>query len=117
MPESNDLFTQALRESAAAVDRRKIYQDDSGNQPAVFGQKCGICDHDFDPHAVIATSVGPDGINTDPRKGGIIICQERGCLCFATWSLPGLRGRKENVEVPDEEELTTIRERYWEGKL
>lgn len=92
----------------------RTYKDDLGTKVELgAGQLCTICDHEFGPHAIIATSVGADGVHTDPVKGGIILCQIRDCCCFATWGF----GDLEDVTIPDEETTTMLRNRIWAGAL
>jgi hypothetical protein len=63
--------------------------------------ECEICQHPFDPHAMIATT-------GNPLDGGVMLCPDPGCMCFATWSAPGSDGRTQ-VVLPDAEELAAMR--------
>lgn len=65
---------------------------------AMSDDLCMRCPHLFDPHAVIATT-------GDPLEGGVIVCPEPGCLCYATWGINGA----EPVLIPDEQHLAVIR--------
>lgn len=49
-------------------------------------EPCEQCGHDQGPHKVFAPG--------DPLNGGIMICQEDDCPCFATFSVHG--GQFEN---------------------
>lgn len=75
--------------------------DEAGNLPAKACEQCG---HDFDPHIVLATG-------TRVTHGGVIICQVKGCLCYATWDAPQLGGTRDDVVEPSEEALALFRQR------
>lgn len=73
---------------------------------------CDHCPHDFDGHAVIATT-------GDPKKGGIILCRVKRCTCFGTWSVPQLGSTYDDVVIPDIDEIDSLRmdlqtEELWE---
>lgn len=47
-----------------------------------LGESCPRCGHEFSPHMLVATLVSP-------QLGGLIFCQEPGCMCQDTWKLRG----------------------------
>lgn len=49
---------------------------------------CETCGHDSGPHVLLATVFGPVGKVEDVPLGGHMFCQEEGCNCYHTWSLP-----------------------------
>lgn len=61
---------------------------------------CDLCGHLFDPHAVVATT-------GNPMDGGIILCPEKGCTCYSTWSVIPKTPPK---YVPNRFEVERIRE-------
>jgi hypothetical protein len=60
------------------------------------------CPHDFDQHMLLTTG-------SSPTDGGVIICHVKGCMCLTTWDVPQLGGTRENIRVPDDEELESLR--------
>jgi hypothetical protein len=65
-------------------------------------EECAQCKHPFDPHCLVATT------DNDPMKGGIIVCPEKDCDCFATWSPSKVAA--DSIRIPDRVELEEIRE-------
>lgn len=62
---------------------------------------CERCGHPFDPHAIVACTVLPDGSIEpgDPMSGGVILCPEPGCLCMMTWA-PTWPGKPKGEQPP-----------------
>jgi hypothetical protein len=69
---------------------------------------CGRCGDDFDEHVMVATS-------GDPMDGGIVLCPNRGCPCYSTWS-PHYAGQESHTPkvIPNSHELAAMRERIWD---
>lgn len=59
------------------------------------GDVCDRCGHPFDPHVLVATMF-------DPKYGGLIFCDQLGCMCETTWSLED--GDMPYYPAPDEVE-------------
>lgn len=60
---------------------------------------CASCGHPVPTHRVIATT-------GDPRQGGIVLCPEFGCRCYAEWAL----GIDESPAfVPDPDQVDSFR--------
>lgn len=59
---------------------------------------CPRCGHDFNLHPMAV-------LLDDPMDGGVIVCQEAGCMCKATWSVAG---RPEPL-MPPEDVLDQVR--------
>lgn len=64
---------------------------------------CGRCEHPDDDHALVATNAGPT------PTGGVILCPDLGCQCYATWSVPQLGATRKDVREPGEQELEEMR--------
>jgi hypothetical protein len=77
-------------------------------------QDCAKCLHPFDPHVLVSTTETDVGEVQDVPVGGIILCPEPGCECFATWDVPQLGTQREDVIIPTDEELISLR-RYIQG--
>lgn len=65
---------------------------------------CSRCSHLFDPHLMVTTG-------SSPTEGGVMLCNVKGCLCYATWSAPQLGSTRETIRVPDDDELADLRRR------
>lgn len=63
---------------------------------------CDKCPHTNGPHLLVATT-------GDPRDGGVRLCHVKGCLCFATWSIPQLGSTKDSVTIPSMSEIEEMR--------
>lgn len=68
------------------------------------------CGHPDGEHHLIATT-------GNPRQGGIRLCPEPGCKCYATWGVPQLGIGPGDVFVPDEIEIQSIRENIQQDQL
>lgn len=64
------------------------------------GADCTQCGHPFGPHLFVVTGDGP-------LRGGVVLCNLQGCDCIGTWSAGG--GTRDQVRMPDDEELAAIR--------
>ena len=75
-----------------------------------MSETCERCNHDDGAHTLIATT-------GNPLQGGIILCPEPSCQCFATWCtaygpehrpvIPGTS--REDVFVPPPAEIDELR--------
>ncbi len=61
---------------------------------------CDRCQHLMDPHVVVATGEVVE-------EGGIILCPEPACLCWASWCPPGMDSA--DVRIPDLMETDELR--------
>ncbi len=74
------------------------------------GDLCAQCGHASGSHCFVATSNKPGASMPDPLLGGIRLCPEPQCQCFATWSpshpdLPTI-----TPWVPPRDEIEYLRE-------
>lgn len=72
--------------------------------PSESPEFCLRCGHAFDPHLMVTTGASP-------KDGGVMLCNVKGCLCYATWSAPQLGSTRQTIRVPDDDELARMRKR------
>jgi hypothetical protein len=61
---------------------------------------CDRCQHLMDPHVVVATGEALE-------DGGIILCPEPACSCWASWCPPGMDSA--DIRIPDLMETDELR--------
>lgn len=64
----------------------------------LLGEPCGICDHLFNDHVLVATLYSAE-------HGGLIFCPDPGCQCESTWTIDD----RELPYIPDPETVAGLR--------
>lgn len=72
------------------------------------GQTCGQCGHPFDPHVLVA-------VNGDPTLGGIILCPQAECRCYATYGFG--RNSERPMVALTQDELDDLHHAVWTGEM
>lgn len=63
-----------------------------------LNEDCERCGHPWNPHVLVATLYSP-------QHGGLIFCDQPGCMCQTTWSVDGHEG----PYIPPPEEVEDLR--------